>query len=318
MLFQGLIVIHVGQRRHIKAGDPHINDNGNMEIGFFLFKRCVQFFGTLAVFYAAEVIIHIRLIVAADTGYHGHKGHWLQFAQFFFGYCNTFWCLLLNKPIRILFLEYSQKRISDCSAGTHHHRFLNSVRILLARRNIMIVDIHCKAFQTRRLTKNNLHRAHSLLAGFNIVSGSAILCTLFIISLDLLNLFLIQQNFCNTGMILNRHSQTVCDSLIHCIAVNFLTECLVCFCNRRATETNKGCLWECFFQHFCVGLGQHGTHILVSILAELNSFSVLQLCSVCFVGKTNDVGTAIDQADLVSFSIAEFLDGTNVKSATFT
>ena len=54
------------------------------------------------------------------------------------------------------------------------------------------------------------------------------------------------------------------------------------------------------------------------ILAELNPFRMLQLGSVRFVGKTNDVGTAIDQTDLVIFSIAEFLDGANVKSATFT
>ena len=75
MPFQRLIIIQISQRRHVKACDPHINDDGNAEIGLILLERGVQFLGPFAVRSAAEILVHIRRIVAGDACHHRNKWH---------------------------------------------------------------------------------------------------------------------------------------------------------------------------------------------------------------------------------------------------
>ena len=78
MLLQRLIIVHVSQRRHIKAGDPHVDNNSDPEVRLLLFECSVQFFRTGAVLYTTQVVIHIRLIIAANAGNHCHKRHGFQ------------------------------------------------------------------------------------------------------------------------------------------------------------------------------------------------------------------------------------------------
>ena len=45
---------------------------------------------------------------------------------------------------------------------------------------------------------------------------------------------------------------------------------------------------------------------------------MLQLCSVRLVREANNIGSVVDQTDLIIFSIAELLNGTNIETAAFT
>ena len=176
------------------------------------------------------------------------------------------------------------------------------------------MNIHCKTLQTGRLAQDNLHGAHCLLAGLNIICSGAILSTLSVICFDLLDLFLIQQHLCDTRMVLDGYCQTICNCLVHGVTVDFITEGLVRFGNGCATESNKGCLRECFLQNLRIRLGHHCPHVFISILAELNLLCVLKLGSVCFVGKANDIGSTVDQTNLIIFSVAKLLNGTDIES----
>ena len=105
MFLERLIIVHVGKRRHIKTGNPHIYHNGNSEVGEILLECSIQFLGSLPVLHAAKVLIHFLFIVFANAGHHGHEGHGLQPAHFFFRYVYIARCFLLFKPFRIFFLE---------------------------------------------------------------------------------------------------------------------------------------------------------------------------------------------------------------------
>ena len=84
------------------------------------------------------------------------------------------------------------------------------------------------------------------------------------------NEIVIQQDLGDPRMVLNGYSQSVCNGLIHGIAVNLITERLIGFGNRRASKAHKSCLGKGFPQHFCIGLRDHGLHVFVCIFAELD------------------------------------------------
>ena len=318
MLLQRLVVVHIGKRRYIKTSDPHIDNDGNAEVGIVLFECCIQFLGPFSVLNATQIIVHLRFVILTYTRNHSHKRHRTQFTQLFLGKPNTIRCFLFYKPFRILSLELFQQSKSNLSVGTYNHRFLHFVRIVGTSGYIVVMDISCQAFQAGWLAQNDFHRTHRLLAGFDIFFCSTVIRTLLIVIFDLLDLFLIQQNLCNTRMVLDGYSQTVCNSLIHGIPVDFSTKGLIGFFNRRSRKTDKGSVRKCFLQYLRIGLGYHCTHILVSILAELNLFCIFNLCSVCLVGKANNVSAAIDKTDFIVLTVAELLNGTDIETAAFT
>ena len=67
MPLNGLVDIHGIQKRHIKAGEPHINHNGNLEIRLGALELSVQF---LAIVLGAEQVIQLFGVILA-TG-HDH------------------------------------------------------------------------------------------------------------------------------------------------------------------------------------------------------------------------------------------------------
>ena len=90
-------------------------------------------------------------------------------------------------------------------------------------------------------------------------------------------------------MIFYRNSKPVRNRLIHSVSVYLITESLISLRNRRPRKTYKCSVRKSLFQHFSIRLGHHCFHIVVSVFAELYLFSVFKLCSMRFVGKTNDV-----------------------------
>ena len=147
----------------------------------------------------------------------------------------------------------------------------------------MVVNIHSKAFQAGRLSENDLHRTHCLFTCFNILLSGTIVCTSFVVALDLLDLFRIQQNFCDSRVILDGYCQSIGNGLIHGVTVDLIAKGLVGFSNRSSCETDKGSMRERLFQHFRIWFRNHGPHILISIFAELDFSGMFQLCSVCLV-----------------------------------
>ena len=317
MLFQRLVVIQVSQTRHIKAGDPHIDYNDDTEVGFFLLKCGIQLFGAFVVFHAAEVVIHLRLIIAADTGYHSHERQRLHGIQFFFSSGSAVRHLLWGEPFRVFLLKFQQKVIGDLSARANHHCFLNPVRLFFTGGCIVVVNIHGKAFQSGGFSENDLHRAHCLFTCFNIFLCRAIVRAGFVVAFDFPDLFRIQQDLCNSRMILDGYRQSVGNGLVHGIAVDLIAKGLISFRNRSPCEADKSSMRECLFQYFGIRLGNHSFHILIGIFAELDFSGMLQLGPVCLIREADNVMAAIDQADLILLAVTELLDRADIESAAF-
>ena len=182
----------------------------------------------------------------------------------------------------------------------------------------MVVNINGKTLQTGRFAQDHLHGTHGRLACFDILLRRTVIGALFIVRLDLPHLFLIQQHLCNTRMILDRNGQSVGNRLIHGIPVDFFTEGLIGLGDRCSGEAHKRCLRKCLTQYLRIRLRDHGAHILVRILAELNLLGMVKLRSVRFVRKTNDVCAIIDQTDFIILAVTEFLNGADIEPAAFT
>ena len=216
-----------------------------------------------------------------------------------------------------MFLELLQQIIGDFSVGAYDHRFLHSIRVVGAGRNVVVMNINGKALQPGRLSQNDLHGAHGRFAGLNILCRCAIVKASLVVRFDLLDLFLIKQDLGDPRMIFDGHSDTVSHSLIHRITVDLRAEGLIGLVDGCARKADEGCVWECLFQNLCIRLGYHRLHIFIRILAEPDPVCVFELCSVCLVRETNDIGTVVDQSDFVIFTVTEFLDRADIKAAAF-
>ena len=115
-------------------------------------------------------------------------------------------------------------------------------------------------------------------------------------------------------MILDRYRQAVRNCLVHGVPVDFAAEGLIGFRDRGSGKAHEGRLRESLLQNLCIWLGNHSLHVVVHILAETNLFGVFQLCPMRFIGKADDVGTIIDQTNLVIFPVAEFLNGADIET----
>ena len=76
-------------------------------------------------------------------------------------------------------------------------------------------------------------------------------------------------------MVLDRYRQPIGNGLIHGIAVDLIAKGLVGFRNRSTCEADKGSMRERLFQHFRIWFRNHGPHILIGILAELDFSGML-------------------------------------------
>ena len=109
------------------------------------------------------------------------------------------------------------------------------------------MNINSKVLQTGRLTQNNLHGAHGLFTGLNILCRCAIVKALLVVIFYLLDLFLIKQDFGDARMIFDGHSKAIGHSLIHRITVNFSAEGLVGLVDGCTRKADESCLWKRFF-----------------------------------------------------------------------
>ena len=119
-------------------------------------------------------------------------------------------------------------------------------------------------------------------------------------------------------MILDGNSYFVSYCLIHGVAVDFITECLVRFRNGRSCKAHEGGIRQCFSKNFGVWFGYHRLHVLICVFTELDAAGGLNLGSVSFVAETDDIGTVVNQANWIIFPVTELLNGTDIESSALT
>ena len=119
-------------------------------------------------------------------------------------------------------------------------------------------------------------------------------------------------------MIFDRNGEPVSNCLIHRITVDFVTESLIRFRNRRTRKSNKRSVWKSLFQNFCIWFGNHSFHVFVGIFTELDFLCVFKLCSMRFVRETNNVCSVVDKPDFIVFTVAKLLYRADIETAAFT
>ena len=97
MLLQRLIDVHDSEGRNIKAGDPHVNNNGDPEVGIVVLELAVQH---LAIFLCAAKVVELLLIVLTLSRHHIDHRQGDELIKLFTGELIFVFCLFLYEPFR--------------------------------------------------------------------------------------------------------------------------------------------------------------------------------------------------------------------------
>ena len=191
MLLQRLIDVHDSEGRNIKAGDPHVNNNGDPEIGIVVLELAVQH---LAIFFCATKIIEFLLVVLALCRHHIDHRQSDEFIKLLTGELIFVLGLFLYEPFRADCFDGLKHFKCKRPVGADDHSFLYDFRLFGAEGFIVGNDICCQLFEPIRMTKDCRHAAHSPFAFLDLLRIGAFGSTLLIVLLDFFGLFVRNNN----------------------------------------------------------------------------------------------------------------------------
>ena len=191
MLLQRLIDVHYSEGRNIKAGDPHVNNNGDPEIGIVVLELAVQH---LAIFFCATKIIEFLLVVLALCRHHIDHRQSDEFIKLLTGELIFVLGLFLYEPFRADCFDGLKHFKCKRPVGADDHSFLYDFRLFGAEGFIVGNDICCQLFEPIRMTKDCRHAAHSPFAFLDLLRIGAFGSTLLIVLLDFFGLFVRNNN----------------------------------------------------------------------------------------------------------------------------
>ena len=149
MLLDGFVNINCIQRRDIKAREPHIDHDGNLEIGFDALKLPVEF---LAVVLRAEHGKQLRRVILAACHDHSDFLDGLEFFLFLLGKSNAVVTLLCNSPLRSKLDDDFIEVVSDIAIGADKHGLASDRCALGYAAFIVLYKIFCYGTQAVRVT----------------------------------------------------------------------------------------------------------------------------------------------------------------------
>ena len=127
MLLQGLVNIHYGQRRNIKAGNPHIDNDSNFEVGVIVLELTVKH---LAIFLSTTSLKQILFIVCALRSHKVDFRQRHQLIKLFFRQHGFIFCTVLLAPFRANSQDFLQQTEGNRTVSTDNHCLLHDFRLL--------------------------------------------------------------------------------------------------------------------------------------------------------------------------------------------
>ena len=150
----------------------------------------------------------------------------------------------------------------------------------------MVSNIHSELMQAARITEDNPHFRHSLLAFLYLLRGRALFRTRFIILLYCFCLLIRNYDTGKTRFICDTNGNAVIAGLFHSVAVHNITEYSYCFINRSTCKSAVSRIRETCPQ--IMGKSVCGKYALVSLF-QLRADT--RLCSMSFIRDTDNIAS---------------------------
>ena len=152
-------------------------------------------------------------------------------------------------------------------------------------------NINCKALKSLWISEYDIHLTHRPLTFLDICLVCAIFCTLGVIFFNFLNLITISKYPRKPRNITDIHGYVVLLCFSHSVSVNYSSEHVDGFVNRRARESNVSSVRKSFSQVLGKTVCDECSEFLgirfFVLYFQLTSYSSLR--AVCFVAETNYV-----------------------------
>ena len=150
----------------------------------------------------------------------------------------------------------------------------------------MVSNINSELMQAARITEDNSHFCHSLLAFLYLLRGRALFRTRFIILLYCLCLLIRNYDTGKTRFICDTNGNAVIAGLFHSIAVHHITEYRYCFIDRSTRKSTVSRIRETCPQ--IMGKSVCSKHALIGLFQLRSNTS---LSSMCFIRDTNNIAS---------------------------
>ena len=263
------IYVHRCQRRHIKAGKPHIHHDNDLQRTGIIFKLLGKFF--FITFIADDFAPLFRILVA--LGHHN----------------SDLFCPARTKLQNALINLHRY----SAGVGNDHRLARKKIRAVIL---VMIQDIKDQGINRLGISENRFHLAKHLLAlpdhSLICLAGS---CHEVIFLVNLLQSLLIQMQFHDTAFIINRAGCPILDSLRHIINVDIVTEnstgIMIPGGNRCAGKPDKGCIRQAVTNDAGSADDPSGFLFTLFVRYHLDPFSQSVLTAVRFVCHNDDIPT---------------------------
>ena len=209
------------QERHIKAGEPHVHHNGDLEVGLGVLELPVQL---LTVLLGAQHFPQRFVVILAAGHDHLHPLHGLDLFALLLGQLSPFLAgqhLIPRRAQRHHFLPESP---GDVTATAHEHGLAFHRGAFLQPLLVVMHKVDGQCLNTIRVAQNGGHTATALLAFLNVVIAGAIFGTLVVVGLNLLELLVIQHHLGGTPLVNDTHGDLILHRFGHGVAVHHFTE----------------------------------------------------------------------------------------------
>ena len=281
MLLNRLVNVNGVKSRNVKAGQPHINDNRNLEIGLDILKLTVKL---LAVLFSSEHIEKLRFIVLV-TG-HNHTNFLNRFKLFLvlFGQLYAIGTDFLLSPFGAKLNNELVEVVCNIAVRTDKHSLACNGSTLCYTGLIMVDEILCDSSQSIGVANDNFHIGNRFLAFLNLMLVRAFFGTTGIVVLNLLDFRLVKRYTSRTTVINEIDSNAITDSFGHSVGIYDLTKDFDCCINRSSGKANVCSVRERIVQILCKAVSAF--HACIGYLDFLLQ---IDLASVSFVRNANDI-----------------------------
>ena len=290
MSFHGLVDVHRMHAGHIKAGQPHIAHNHELQLVLCIFHACSQSFARL---FRPDKGLPIRRICRAAS----HDDLDLPLHE------------VIAVPIRAQCHNFMIKIYSNPAAHDHDHCLAAAELLGLLTFLKMLDDIPRHQLDTFACTDNRLNPRPFAFELFPLAL-LLILRDFLIVAVNLRLEFIRQLQLCDPALVVDAHSRAILYRPRHIVDINVVAKDRACiavsFFNRRPGKPDIGRIRQTVVHIFCIAILDFGG--LAVLLHHIGVKAIL--AAVRFIRHDNDIRTFREHRHRIAcFLRGEFLNG---------
>ena len=302
----GLVDVDGVEEGHVKARQPHVDHDGDLEVGFGLLELRVEF---LAVVLVAEQVVERLLVVIAPRHHHLDALHGQDLFLLLVRQFHPLGGDAHLGPLGAQLDDLLVKVVGDRATAADKERLTRHGGTFGYALLVVFHEIRCQRFDALRIAEDGAHVGHGLLAVFDGVVTSSGFGAFVVVFLDLLQLAVVEDHLGGAAFVNDGHGDLVCDRFGHGVAVHHLAKDIEGGIDGRAGEADVGRIGQGVVQ--ILGEAKGPLHALVG---DLELLVQIHLAAVRFVGNADHVGAIGQQLGV----FGELVNGGEKDPATVT